>query len=226
MRRPHATRAVRAAAVALLSAGLAGSGCAVIATGLPACKASTASPASGACPGRPVTAHTIYVLTGDNSVVPIRSASGAAGPPIHFWPPAGSEFITVALLMTPDGKTLYVFNGYYNFQGNVVPIRTATNTTGKVISAGDRLTGAAITPDDKTAYVAGYSGTVTPIAVATNTAGAPIQIGGCPSTIAITSDGESAYASNGNSVTPIQLATNTPGRPVKVAGAGGIVITP
>ena len=104
----------------------------------------------------------------------------------------------------------------------VIPINTATNTAGKPIRVGPGGQGRiAITPDGKTAYVAG-SGTVTPISTATNTAGKPIRLGGSPHPggIAITPDGKTAYvgaeAGLTGTVVPISTATNTPGKPIRI----------
>jgi DNA-binding beta-propeller fold protein YncE len=67
----------------------------------------------------------------------------------------------------------------------VTPIRTATNTALPTIKAGRHPDAIAITPDGKTAYVAG-SGTVTPIRTTTNTALPPIKTGRNPDAVAIT----------------------------------------
>jgi hypothetical protein len=147
VRRMHATRAVRVAvAVALMSAGLPGAGCAVIVTGLPACRVSATaggSPASGSCQGRAVT---VYVGLAQGAVVPVQVATGTVGPPIEPGLSAkfgGSppEFLPVALAITPDGKTAYVVapdgdTAYVSTGGPVIPIQVATNIPGPPIYAG------------------------------------------------------------------------------------------
>ena len=66
------------------------------------------------------------------------------------------------------------------------PITTATNTAGPPIPVGRFPDAIAITPNDKTAYVANHdSDTVTPISTVTNTAGPPIAVGNGPDAIAI-----------------------------------------
>jgi YVTN family beta-propeller protein len=111
-------------------------------------------------------------------VTPITTATNTAGPPIAVG--IDPEFIVI----TPDGKTVYVANGGSD---TVTPITTATNTAGPPIAVGSLPDAIAITPDGKTVYVANYvSGTVTPIVTATNTPGPPIPVGTHPDAIAIT----------------------------------------
>ena len=133
-------------------------------------------------------------------------------------PPAGA--VTAA-------PTAYVAN---NLSNSVIPIDTATNTTGNPIPVETRPTGIAVTPDGTTAYVADFdSDSVNPIDTATNTPGTPIPLRTHPEIIAITPDGTTAYVVNNgsNSVTPIDTATNTPGIPIPVGNnPDGIAITP
>jgi YVTN family beta-propeller protein len=191
-------------------------------------RSSIASPEGSASP---VTAYVTNEFSG--TVTPIATATNTAGPPIM----AGSY--PENIVITPDGKTLYVAsgsyyaNGSYSYGTTVTPIATATNTAAPPITVGSQPYGMAITPDGKTVYVANYgSGTVTPIATATNTAGPPITVGSGPFDIAITPDGKTAYVANLDSgtVTPIATATNTAGPPITVGsvplGPFDIVITP
>jgi YVTN family beta-propeller protein len=126
-----------------------------------------------------------------------------------------------------------------NSRGTVMPIDTATNTTGEPIDVGDEPFAITVTPDGKTVYVAttwentgrpaSTSGTVMPIDTATNTPGAPIEVGSQPWAFAITPDAKTAYVINfaSASVTPIATATNTPGPPIPVGqGPQAIAITP
>ena len=104
----------------------------------------------------------------------------------------------------------------------------ATNTAGKPIKIGAGSGGIAITPDGKTAYVAG-KGSVIPIATATNTAGKPTKVGQVPfDGMAITPDGKSLYVVNLDSgtVIPITIATDTAGKPISVGATGPVAITP
>jgi len=80
--------------------------------------------------------------------------------------------------------------------GTVTPIKTATNTPGKAITAGKGVGFIASTPNSKTAYVSNFGGgrvagdTVTPISTATNSPGNAITVGKWPSVIAITPNGK------------------------------------
>ncbi|MDP9072757.1 MAG: YncE family protein, partial [Actinomycetota bacterium] len=126
------------------------------------------------------------------------------------------------------------FTAFVAIQGSnqIATIATKSNTPGGVISlpTGTAPRHVAITPDNRTAYVAD-TGTnkVTPIDVATNTTLAPITVGPAPWGIAVTPDGKTVYvtASGGGAVTPIDVATNTAAHAITVGTAPlGIAITP
>ena len=72
----------------------------------------------------------------------------------------------------------------------VTPIRTATNSAGRLIKLPGTAspTNIVITPDGKTAYVDGDqpTGAVIPINTATKRAGKPIKVGRFPDGMAIT----------------------------------------
>jgi YVTN family beta-propeller protein len=113
--------------------------------------------------------------------------------------------------------------------GTVTPIDVATGRAGTAIQPGNSPWTIAITPDGKTAYVAGYSGGVTPVNLATGRVGTPIPIGGGMDAIAITPDGRTAYVAHDDGVTPIDLATGRAGTliPVNLGNnAKAIAITP
>jgi DNA-binding beta-propeller fold protein YncE len=118
---------------------------------------------------------TAYTYTWQG-VIPIHTATNTAGPLIPV--PGSATTGTAGMVLTPDGKTLYVLLQI----GGVVPIDTATNTAGTPIPAGNYDAAIAITPDGKTAYTDDCSNTtpecaVIPIDTATNTAGTPIAAG-------------------------------------------------
>ncbi len=181
---------------------------------------------------------TAYVSGIFGGLIPIDTATNAAGPPINI----DGEITAIAI--TPDGHTAYVaHDGPYG----VTPVNTATNTAGPTIPAGSYPAYIAITPNGQTAYVVdgmrsqpSDSTTVIPIDTATNTAGAPITVGSVPRAIAIIPDGKTAYVLTFNiaygqalaTVTPINTATNTAGTPIPIgtgpAGGGPatIAITP
>ena len=128
-----------------------------------------AGPGAAAAPpaGASALPSTAYVTNfGAGSISPIDTSTNVAGTAFAV----GSE--PGAIAITPDGTTAYVADESLNV---VIPVRTATNTSGRTDHRWGPLPfGIAITPDGKTAYVTnGSSNTVTPIDTATNTTGIP-----------------------------------------------------
>jgi YVTN family beta-propeller protein len=138
--------------------------------------------------------------------------------------PAGHRPTPVAPIAGPATAYVVSFGA-----GTVTPIDVATGRAGTAIQPGNSPWTIAITPDGKTAYVAGYSGGVTPVNLATGRVGTPIPIGGGMDAIAITPDGRTAYVAHDDGVTPIDLATGRAGTliPVNLGNNGkAIAITP
>ena len=146
---------------------------------------------------------TLYVFgfswyTPSNTVIPVSTATGKIGKPITWQPGAGWG---AAVLMTPNGKTLYIASTL----GTVTPISTATDKAGKPITFGsEAMDGAvymAITPDGKTLYAFasgpyGPGNTVTPISTATNKAGKPITVGQWSAAIVVSPNGKMVYVAS------------------------------
>jgi len=87
--------------------------------------------------------RTAYAI-GSNTIVPIRTATNAAGKAITV---PGADL--AGLGITPDGKTAYILNEIFEpgyFPGTVIPLRTATNTAGKPITVESGPTVIAFTP--------------------------------------------------------------------------------
>ena len=182
---------------------------------------------SGPAGGHRSAAATVYVSFQSwhggkfaGTVVPISTATNRPGKPIRlpYGPPSG-----MVMVMTPDGKTVYVTAG----QGSI-PISTATNRPGKPIHVDGVLT---IDPDGRTAYaVDPLSGTLTPVDLATGKPGQPIRLRPVLGAVVFTPDGKTAYVAGMRAVTPISTATNRPGRPIPLSGRGyaprDIAITP
>jgi YVTN family beta-propeller protein len=168
--------------------------------------------------------------TSQQTVTPIDLATNTAGKPIDLqYPPGG-------IVITPDGKTAYVLNGFPSL--TLTPVDLATDRPGKPIKLPDML-GAlpevpeaiAMAPDGK-AYVAvqtdgrashgfrfGYY--FMSIDLATGRLGKPVKLlSGFPDAIAITPDGKTAYVTgySSDTVTPINLSTNRAGNLIKVSG--------
>ena len=154
---------------------------------------------------------------GQGLVTPISTTTNQAGTPIGL----GRSAATWPRRPRPTGRR---FTSSRSSTNRVIPISTTTNTAGKRIRVGKEPDAIAITPDGRTAYVAGLgSGTVTPIATATNTPGPAIRVGRANAglvAIAITPDGQTAYVVNDGTspgtVVPISTATDRAGKPISV----------
>src|SRR3974377_1530522 len=85
-----------------------------------------------------------YVVSGTittGAVTPVNTANHTAGPPILIGGGAQS------IIVTPNGKTVYVPNGVLN---TVTPIRTATNTALPPIPVGAEPFAMGVTPNGRT----------------------------------------------------------------------------
>jgi hyaluronoglucosaminidase len=161
----------------------------------------------------------LLVATGAAVIVALVSAAKSAAIGVGSSPDA--------MVMAPDGRTLYVASGDDN---TVTPIDVATGQAGSTMPTGNGPGALAVTPDGRTLYVANENdNTVTPIDVATGKAAHPIRVGAVPDALAITPDGRTLYVANhdGNSVTPVDLATETPD-PAIPAGSNplALAVTP
>jgi YVTN family beta-propeller protein len=75
--------------------------------------------------------RTVYLSTGEDSVIPISTATNTAGKTIQFGADCRSQPLVhpnIGIAITPDSKTAYVA-----CESAVIPIRTATNTPGTPI---------------------------------------------------------------------------------------------
>jgi YVTN family beta-propeller protein len=107
-------------------------------------------------------------------------------------------------------------------------IDTATNMVVAALPLGE-VTGIAITPDGKHAYVTQFAGSVSVIDTASNTVVATVTAGSEPGGVAVTPDGQHAYVTNSGSsnVSVIATATNTVVATVTVGNLpSGIAVTP
>jgi DNA-binding beta-propeller fold protein YncE len=146
--------------------------------------------------------------------------------------PIATKTLPYGLVIGHKGKTAYVVANLTNNAGAVIPLDLSTNGLGTPILApsGTTLVDLAITPDDKTAYLAVYStaggaiNAVIPIDLVKQKLGTPIPSppDTYPVSIAITPDGKTAYVANASSFTdtagvviPIDLFTNVPGPQIR-----------
>jgi YVTN family beta-propeller protein len=179
--------------------------------------------------------HTLYVADwgqpepggqgNGHTVTPISTATGTAGKPI----PVGDE--PDIMVVTPDGKTLYVAaggSGSSRGLAPVTPVDVATGKPGTPIRVAQYPAALAVTPDSRTLYIARWH-TVVPVSVATGQPGQPIKVGIEPDAMAVTPDGRTLYVASyiSNTVTPVDVATGKPGTPITVAHAPiALAITP
>jgi hypothetical protein len=148
------------------------------------------------------------------NLVPIRTATNTALPPITLPAHLGGQPFDVAL--TPTGKTAYVIYDVQPgppYSNSVIPIDLATNTALAPIAlpAPGAASGLVIAPDGGTVYVESAGG-VTPIKTATNQAEAPIDLpksAGYAYSIAMTPDGKMIYVLTPRGVVPIRTASRT-----------------
>jgi DNA-binding beta-propeller fold protein YncE len=170
---------------------------------------------------------TAYVLgLSGGEIYPIATATNTMEKPIRAGQGAGGLY---QMVMTPDGKTLYVVSSNPVAAGPsyVIPISTATNTPGKPIKIQSANVEIVMNPDGTAVYAIDESsaGTeVIPISTATNTPGKPSNVGEAAGVLTITRSGQIIYLvrygirTGPSGVIPFSTATNTAGKPIKVNG--------
>jgi YVTN family beta-propeller protein len=90
---------------------------------------------------------TLYVANiGSGTVTAISTATNTVVKTIKTCPGPGLTDGNPVIAVTPDSKTAYVICNRPLNAGTVLPIRTATNTTGKPITVGKGAFAIAITP--------------------------------------------------------------------------------
>ena len=205
----------------ILAAG--GTGAALAAVGL---IVTAVIPAAGPPPvvlGPGPTVHTIFGLNGATGMInQITPGSQPLGRPIQI----GQDLSPG--VFSPDGKTLALIT---YADGRLVTVDVAAGTVTQRFPrfpAKASPGSIAISPDDKTAYVAlAFSDTVLSFDLASGTEGKPITVSDNLREIAITPDGRTMYVLGGGpigssgkdaqgSVTPVTLATGQAGQPIPV----------
>ena len=146
-------------------------------------------------------ANNSYTSPNTGSVSVINTATNTVTATI----PLGGTSDPAGLMVTPDGKTLYVTN-----TNNVTVISTTTNSITTTIPIAHSV-GVAIAPNGATAYVLSPT-SVSVINTATNTITNTISLGAgvTPVQIAISPDGTSLYVTenSNNAIAVINTATN------------------
>lgn len=166
--------------------------------------------------------HFAYVDTGEDTVVPINLATGAALAPISLGVPGGPS----GMVLAPNGKTLYVAT----VRGQLVPVDIASRAAEPPIRLGGVTHGLLMTPNGRTAYAL-----QPPYGVAVVSLSGRAMIGFIrvhdASDFLMTPNGQTVYvlgASANNAtltLTPIDTATSSPRAPI-VLGPRATVPSP
>jgi DNA-binding beta-propeller fold protein YncE len=200
-------------------------------------------------------AGSVYVTNLDDDIAGTVSqyAVGAGGLLSPLRPPTvGTDVGPVGIAVTPDGHSAYVTNGSSSVsspsrisQYNIDPLTGGLSPkTPPAIADGQGALGVAVTPDGKSAYVAGFpdstvsqydinplSGTLSPKDPQTVAAGG---LGSFAFSVAVTPDGKSAYVTTFNAgvrqynIDPLTGGLS-PKSPAGVAAGDtpeGVVVTP
>jgi YVTN family beta-propeller protein len=120
--------------------------------------------------------------SGFGSVLPVKASTGVPGHPVS--PPRQQGYITDAIAVAPDGRTVYAAeDGLTSPWAGLLPIRTGGDRPDSPIKLGRFPYGIqemAFTPDSKTLYVLSTTGKkvlLTPIKTATGRVGRPLKLG-------------------------------------------------
>ncbi len=162
--------------------------------------------------------RTGYVST-TGGVVPVDLADNR---PAKLIATSGLDITNLA--MTPNGSMLYV-GGYLTKlvkdkpvdDGEIVPVRTATNTALRpIVISGENPAQVLVTPNGRTVVALDTSDgevtkTVSQISVATGAVrpAVPIRARGSVSALVLSPNGTMAYVLSASAVTPVDLVTNT-----------------
>jgi DNA-binding beta-propeller fold protein YncE len=170
--------------------------------------------------------RTVYAADGSTGVLPINARTGKAGKPIKLG--AGNDAVGVAV--TPDGKTLLVTtydpSAAAPGQGEVMAIRTATDTVRARLKVAVNLGQILIAPGGRTAYVSAAAGG--PYDVYAVSTGCDMLLhsfdlgDNSADNMQITPDGKTVYAAGQVSafdgspwdITPVDTATQTAQPPI------------
>ena len=156
-----------------------------------------ARPAAQGAP-RPARPPMLYVAD-SRGVTPVNTVTGKASPPIKVG--RGPDQIVI----TPDGRTLYVTNT----EGTTIsPITVATGKAGHPIRVGAGPFWLVVAPDGKAVYVLSDN-SMTAVSTKANQPGRPVRLHGFPQRMAITPNGKTLYVTTGefNLAYPIGAAS-------------------
>lgn len=141
------------------------------------------------------------------TVTPFATATNTPGPSVI----AGSGVMSRPVVMTPDGRHIYIAASSPTTPPtfSLISFSTAANSPGKQISFGfQEILALAAAPDGQTVYAASEkltndstrcpeaAGLVTPIATATSRPGKPVQVACTPNALAVTKDSKTVYVAS------------------------------
>jgi DNA-binding beta-propeller fold protein YncE len=167
------------------------------------------------------------------TVVPIHLAHRRAGNPIRL---GNHVSMQARVVMTPDGRKLYVLTGsdLAPLPADVIPVDTTTGKAGRPITRAGAASAVVMAPDGKTVYAGSTIGkdpastsVVVPVSTSTNRASKPIKVGrpgplAGVSSLAVTPSGKKLYVAANTAVYPVDTRTRKAGPPIRVAPHGYI----
>ncbi len=163
------------------------------------------------------TLYAVGVNHANVEIVPVRTATNKALKPIFLSDPGEP----VQVLVTPNGKTLVVLEGYSKGSLNQISVATGKLLTPVRIKAAGVVRAAVLSPNGQTAYVLS-SQAVTPVDLATNTAGPTIKLPkgtGYGYNLAMAPNGNRVYVlTEKTEVVPISTTSGKALAPIAVRG--------
>ncbi|MEY9875159.1 DNA-binding beta-propeller fold protein YncE [Streptacidiphilus sp. MAP12-33] len=155
-------------------------------------------------------------------IEPVDLTTGKVGRPITLSMTGNND-----LVLSPDGSRLYALSLDKGLTaGEVTPIDTATEATGRPIPVTGNVDRLALAPDGRHLYAldfgpgGGQTGSLTVIDTTRGTASRPVRLGENPADIVVTPDSRTVFVTCTDSryLVPLDGATGAPGRPIPLAG--------
>jgi len=174
--------------------------------------------------------------TAPGSVLPVNARTGVPGRPVNLSLTDGQ--ISAPIAVVPDGRRVLATESFVGLRSRegLLPIRTATDTRGRVARFGRASYGPVqmlVTPDSRTAFVLSAGNPtqgdlLTPIQIASGTARKSLVLPSPQVTMAMTPDGRLIYLADyyDGIVTVVRTDTNTIVRRLHVYSAFSLAISP
>jgi DNA-binding beta-propeller fold protein YncE len=181
---------------------------------------------------------TLYLASGDNQLYAVSAVTSR--PERHIPAPQGALEDAGAMVLSPDGRTLYTaVPGLVDGSGRgaaVVPVSLQTGAAGRAVSVGWRPAWLAVTPDGRTLYAAvdgmdafgqSFPNRIVAIDTAAGRVRASIPWKVPPQQLAMAPDGATVWVMSvtgdrkstaDDTVTPLSVASGRPGSSFRTAG--------